>query len=166
MRFLRKLDQACAAIEKAAVVFIFTSLMFLLFLNIVSRSIFQTSSQRILEFVPTLVLWLTLIGSSLALKKARHIKIELLLRFCPPRLQTLLRRIGSAFGMVVMGVLFAASVEFLQNEISLFGPAGWRSTILPIFFAVAFFRFLLRALDGTQANDAQSEASSSGVRQP
>jgi TRAP-type C4-dicarboxylate transport system permease small subunit len=156
----------CAAIEKAAVVFIFTALVFLLFFNIVSRSVFQTSFQRVLEFVPTLVLWLALIGSSLALREARHIKIELLLRFCPPRLQTLLRRIVGVFGMVVMGILCAASLEFLQNEIGMFGPAGWRSIIMPIFFGTAFFRFLLRALDGAQPNRPESSPPFSGGRQP
>jgi TRAP-type C4-dicarboxylate transport system permease small subunit len=147
VRALRRFDRLCAAVEKGAVVLIFCALVLLLCVNILARSLFQVSFHRIPEVVPALVLWLALIGSTLALRESRHIKIELL-RHCPTRLQSGLRRTGSLFGMLVTGILFAAAVAFLINEIRLFGPIGWLSVILPVFFALSFSRFLLRALDG------------------
>jgi TRAP-type C4-dicarboxylate transport system permease small subunit len=147
MKHLRRFDRLCARVERTAVVLIFSTLVLLLCVNIAARSLFQTSFHRILELVPALVLWLAMFGSTLALRQSRHIKIELLLRYCPPRFQAGLRRISSLFGMIVMGILFATALQFLKNEIGMFGAVGWLSIILPIFFALSFFRFFLHALD-------------------
>ncbi len=147
MNRLRRLDRLCAAAERAAAVVLFSALVLLIFSNIVARGVFRTSFQRVDEFVPALVLWLALIGSSLALKEARHVKIDLLLRFCPPPVQSALRRLGAAFGMAVMGILCAASVQFLRNEVAIFGPVGWLTVILPTFFALSLFRFFIGCME-------------------
>ena len=73
--------------------------------NILSRNLFNYASQQVLETLPVLVLWLALIGSTLALKKQRHIKIELLLRFCSRRIRYMAHIATGLFGMVVMGIL-------------------------------------------------------------
>jgi TRAP-type C4-dicarboxylate transport system permease small subunit len=147
MKLLHRFDHICAHVERAAAVVLFSALTLLLFGNIVLRSLFGVSFQRILELVPAIVLWLALIGASLALQQGRHIKIELLLRFCTRPTQRIARRISGAFGMAVMGLLFFASLEFLQNEIAIFGPVGVLSAILPVFFCVSFSRFLIATID-------------------
>jgi TRAP-type C4-dicarboxylate transport system permease small subunit len=46
-----------------------------------------------------------------------------------------------------MAVLFFAAVGFVENELAMFGPKGWAAVILPVFFALAAFRFLIQFLD-------------------
>ena len=125
--------------------------MAILTFNIVSRNLFHLSFQKTLETAPILVLWLALIGSTLALKQRRHIKLDLLLRFCSPRWRLAAHKATSLFGIAVMGILLAAAVQFVRNEIAIFGPWGWTSIIFPLFFAVALFRYVVRLLNSAQA---------------
>ena len=103
--------------------------------NIVARNLLNVSYQVILEISPALVLWLALLGSTLALKYQRHIRLELFIRFLSPPLRRAARCAASVFGTVVMGILFVASFSFLENETVMFGYRGWVAIILPIFFA-------------------------------
>jgi C4-dicarboxylate transporter, DctQ subunit len=144
MKILYRLDQYLAHLEKVAVVLIFSLLAGMILLNVLARNLFQVSFQGILEFSPALVLWLALIGSSLALRENRHIKIEILLRFFPPGLRSYARVITSIFGMVITGVLFLASLDFVANEIAIFQWKGFFSLVFPGFFFAAFFRFFLK----------------------
>ena len=147
MRFIRKLDNFLAAMEKAIIVVLFTTLAFSIVLNVLLRNVFHVSFQSILEFSPALVLWLALMGSSLALKDNRHIKIEILLRFVSDQFASLAHKITAVFGMGVMSILFYASLSFVTNEISIFGFKGVVTFVFPWFFMIAFFRFLLKLMD-------------------
>ena len=160
-RWLVAADELLARIEKTLVLVLFALLVAMLTFNIVARNLFHQSFQKTLETAPVLVLWLALIGSTLALKQRRHIKLELLLRFCRPRLRLMARRATSLFGMAVMGILLAAAVQFVRNEIAIFGPWGWTSIIFPLFFAVVLFRYLLRLVNSAQ--DPQPSAAPAPV---
>ncbi len=147
MKPIRKLDQLLACFEKTLAVLLFSTLAASIVFNIISRNLFHISLDKIPEFSPTLVLWLALIGSSLALKEQRHIKLELFLKVAPPRVRSAANAVSSAFGMVVMGVLCVAAIEFVKNEITIFGGKGWLSIIFPVFFGAAFFRFFIHLAD-------------------
>ena len=144
MRWMNKIDDFLAVIEKFLVVVFFSALILLIFFNIISRNLFHLSFQKILEIAPALVLWLVLVGSSLALKEKRHIKLELLLRFCSEKIRFSANIAASLFGMIITGILFIAALEFVTNEIAIFGWWGWISVIFPIFFLVSFFRYFVR----------------------
>jgi len=146
MLILQKIDSGLAAAEKIIVVALFFALVASIVINIIARNFFQVSFQYLLEIGPSLVLWLALIGSTLALRENRHIRIELILRYCPPRLTTLAGRLCGFFGMVIMALLGYSSLEFVTNEVAIFGAKGWFSVIFPVFFIVAFFRFLTQTL--------------------
>jgi TRAP-type C4-dicarboxylate transport system permease small subunit len=93
-----------------------------------------------------MVLWLSLLGASLALRSERHIKLELLLRFFPKWVKTWAFRTTSLFGMAVMAILFWAAISFFKEELSIFGAQGWFSLISPLFFGLMTFRYLIRFL--------------------
>ena len=95
---------------------------------------------------PAVVMWLALVGATLALKHERHIKIELALRLLPTKGQTAAQVATNLFAMGVCGVLGYAAVPFLVNEIQLFGVWGWLAVCLPFFFGVAFLRFALNLM--------------------
>lgn len=144
MKIIYKIDDLLEAVEKLILVVLFWSLILLIFFNIISRNLFHISFQKIFELSPALVLWLALLGSTLALKYRRHIKLEVLLRFCSIRIRFIANIAASAFGMVVMGILARASLEFVKNEVGIFGPWGWVSVIFPLFFVLSFFRYFVR----------------------
>lgn len=151
MRFIRKFDEFLAVFEKSLVVVFLSALILLITFNVISRNLFQISFQKILEISPSLVLWLALIGSSLALRNQRHIKLEVLLRFCSDKYKAFAIISGSAFGMTVMGILFWVSIEFVRNEIVIFGKWGFISIIFPMFFAISFFRYFIQLMNNMKA---------------
>lgn len=151
MRHIKKFDEYLEIVEKCLVVLIFSALIVLIVYNILSRNLFKSSFQTVLELSPALVLWLALLGSTLALKKQRHIKMEIFLRFCSEKMIAIAVFTSSIFGVAVMGVLFLASFEFVKNEIDIFGLWGWVSIIFPIFFAICCFRYFIRMMDNLPA---------------
>ena len=154
LKQIRRLDDLAARAEKALVVFIFSAIILLIVFNIIARNLFNVSFQVILEISPALVLWLALLGSTLALKYQRHIRLELIVRFLSPPLQKAARCSAGLFGMVVMVILFAASFNFLENETAMFGYRGWAAVILPIFFAISALRFFIQAIEqGTDSGE-------------
>jgi TRAP-type C4-dicarboxylate transport system permease small subunit len=146
MRLLAKIDDTLEIIEQTLVMFLLSALVLMIAANVVARNLFGVSYQKILEISPGIVLWLALIGATLALKKQRHIKLEILLRYAGHRTRRLARLLGGLFGSVVMGFLFAASLTFVKNEMAIFGLQGGSAVVFPLFFALSFFRFLLSGL--------------------
>jgi TRAP-type C4-dicarboxylate transport system permease small subunit len=141
MHFIRKIDDFLEKTEKTLAVILFSGLALLVAFNILSRNIFNLSFEKIFETAPFFVLWLALIGSSLALKKRRHIKLDLLIRFCPAIARHYSNLAVSVFGMAVSGILFYSSLQFVSNEVQIFGNKGFLSVAFPLFFALSFFRY-------------------------
>ena len=141
---IKRLDDALALVEKSVIVLCFALLVFFIVFNILSRNFFHLPSHEIFEAGPNLVLWLALLGASLALKQQRHIRLEVVLRYCGNRIRRWAFLAVNLFGAAVMGILLFTSLEFVKNEIAMFGPWGWLSIIFPIFFSVAAFRYLVR----------------------
>ncbi len=163
MIILRKIDAGLAAAEKIIAVALFAALAGSIVINIVARNLFQTSFQFLLEIGPALVLWLALVGSTLALRENRHIRIELVLRFCPRWFVRLAERLCALFGMAIMALLGYSSFEFVANEVAIFGTKGWLAAVFPLFFALAFFRFFTRV---AAPDDNPGQRVSAGAMQP
>jgi TRAP-type C4-dicarboxylate transport system permease small subunit len=136
-----------AKFEKFLIVLLFSALISVIAFNVISRNLFQVSFQKILEFAPSIVLWLALTGSTLALKQHRHIKLELMIRYFPEKLRFIAGVAVTVFGISIMGILFLASLVFVKNEIEMFGGWGWLSLIFPFFFSVSAFRYFIWTLD-------------------
>lgn len=146
MRHLKRIDDVLALVEQILVVTLFTGLLTLMLLNILSRNLWGVSFQKALEVTPMIVLWMTLLGASLALKRRRHIKLELFVSRLPSHLQQLSRFLTAVFGLAVMGVLLWASWGFVLNEVRIFGSWGWGTAIFPLFFMLGAFRYLVLAI--------------------
>jgi len=147
MKALEKIDNAMAMAERVLIIITFSLLILLVSANIVLRNVFGISFQAVLEAAPALVMWLALLGATLAMKSDGHIKLELFLRYFPDRVRRLARRASSLFGLLVSGGLGVASFSFVASEIDMFGAWGYVSLIFPIFFAILTFRFLKRVID-------------------
>lgn len=145
-KWIAKIDDGLEKLERGLAIGLFSLLIGLICVNIFTRNILHWTSHRLIEFSPTVVLWLALVGATLALKHHRHIKIELLLRLFPRGGRRLAVGATSLFAMGICAVLAFAAVPFVRNEIVLFGPKGWPAICFPLFFATAFFRFSIRFL--------------------
>jgi TRAP-type C4-dicarboxylate transport system permease small subunit len=142
-RWIEKIDRAVEKIERLLAVGLYTFLIGLICVNILARNILHLASQGLLELAPTLVLWLALVGATLALKQQRHIKIGLLLRYFPVPARRVAASMTNLFAMGICAVLAYAGITFVQDEIALFGPRGWTAGCFALFFALAAFRFAL-----------------------
>jgi TRAP-type C4-dicarboxylate transport system permease small subunit len=146
LKWIQKIDNRLERLERALAVVLFCFLMGLICINIITRNILHWVSHHLIELTPMVVLWLALVGATMALKYHRHIKIELLLRFMPFWGQRIALGLTSLFAMCVCGLLAVAAVPFVQNEIIIFGTQGWAAICFPLFFTISFFRFGLRFL--------------------
>ena len=132
LRLLFRLDNALARCEQVVVCLLLFGLILTTFGTIVARNLFGASSQRLLELAPAGVLWIALVGASLALRQGRHIRLELFLRFVPAQIRSWANAAVGLFGAAVMGVLLAASFGFVQNEVAIFGARGWIAVVFPV----------------------------------
>ena len=146
IKAIKRVDDALALFEKSVIVLCFVLLVFFIVFNILSRNLFHLPSHKLFEAGPNLVLWLALLGASLALKQQRHIRLELVLRYCSGRIRLWAAVAVNLFGALVMGILLVTSFEFVNNEIAMFGGWGRLSMIFPFFFSVAAFRYLAALL--------------------
>ncbi len=145
-KWLSVLDSALETIERTLAVGLYLLLIGMICFTIIARNVFHFSPHRLLELAPTVVLWLALVGATLALKHRRHIKIELLLRLMPPALRRASNIVTLIFSMIVSAVLVWAAVPFVLNEVALFGPWGWLAICFPVFFITSFLRFSLHLI--------------------
>lgn len=149
-KWMVQIDNTIERVERAVLVSLFTLLISLVCINIFSRNILHFTSHDLQELAPNVVLWLALVGGTLALKQQRHIKIELLLRFFPPTAQRLAISLTCLFAMAVCTVLAFAGIPFVWNEVALFGLRGCLAGCYTFFFSLAFWRFLFRLLSVVQ----------------
>ena len=146
MTVLQKIDRLLAGVEKFLIVALFSILVLIIFINIISRNLFHISFHTILDIAPAFVVWLALLGAALGLKYQRHIKLEIVLRYCSKGTRRAAAAAAGIFGALVMGILFFASLEFVRNEVAIFAARGWLSAIFPIFFATTSFRYVMIAI--------------------
>ncbi len=154
-KWIEKIDAGLEKTERGIALGLFTLLIVLICINILTRNVFHWTSHVLLELSPTVVLWLALVGATLGLKYQRHIKIELLLRFLPPAAQRIATSLTRLFAMGLCALMAWASITFVYNEIILLGAKGWLAVCFPLFFSIAFFRFSLDLL--RQWGTAESE---------
>ena len=140
-KLILQFDTWLECAERWLAVSLYLLLMGMIGLTIVGRHVWHIASHRLLELAPTVVLWLALVGATLALKRRRHIKIELMVRFLPPHGRRIVEIVTTLFAMGICSVLTYASIPFLLNETVLFGVWGWLAICFPAFFLVAFIRF-------------------------
>jgi TRAP-type C4-dicarboxylate transport system permease small subunit len=143
---LLKLDGYIEKIENVVIVACFILLILLTGGGFIARKLFSYTSMDLLSLQPALLLWLSLIGGSVAIKRGKHIRLEILLRVLPEHFKAWAYRIGGVFGMIVMLILLFLCRDFVASSIALSGWSGYLTMIMPIFFVVASFRFFLQIL--------------------
>lgn len=150
-----RFDSALARVEGALLTGLLLVMLLFAFLQVVLRNFFQTGILGADLLLRQGLLWLGLLGASLASRGAgRHIEIDILSRILPEPLSGMSRRLTDAFAAVVCGLLVHASFLFVMGEreagIEIAGvfPAWLFQIILPLGFALMGVRFLAAAITG------------------
>ncbi len=151
MRF----DSALARLEGGLLASLLLVMLLFSFLQVILRNFFQTGIFGVDLLLRQGLLWLGLLGASLAARGAgRHIEIDILSRALPPLWAGRVRRLTDAFAAFVCALLARASFLFISGEweagslIAGVFPAWIFQAILPIGFTLMGVRFLASALTG------------------
>ena len=152
MRGLRRIDAFFAKAEQVLIVIVLTAMLLLAFLQVLLRNAWDFGLPWVDILLRHLVLWLGIMGASLATRMNRHIRIEVLTRFLPARHQRLVERGVLLFAAAVSTFLGVAAVDLVRQEQGTgsmaFGPVPtWMlQLVLPVGFAIVAFRFGLQTI--------------------
>jgi TRAP-type C4-dicarboxylate transport system permease small subunit len=127
--------------------------------QIVLRNFFDASISWGDPTLRILVLWTALLGAMSATRNNNHIRIDILSRFLPDKINRLTRRLTNLFAAVVCALVAWHSARFVRFEWEdgsiLFAsiPAWAAEAIIPIGFGVMALRFLLHTILGEAAEE-------------
>jgi TRAP-type C4-dicarboxylate transport system permease small subunit len=161
MTFLKKLDSFLTKVEGGTLVFFLGVMVLLAFLQVVLRNGFNSTILWVDILLRHLVLWIGFLGAALATSTNRHINIDALRRFLPPRIQSSVAVITDIFALFICYLLFRASATFVANEVSerslLYAdiPAWYSEIIIPAGFGLLMVHFFVRMLVSAQSAFAQ-----------
>lgn len=165
MRPLRAIDDILARIEKAA---LFLMLGLIVCVNLMQiglrmlQSALRIAESGLVLNIPSwpsdvnrvLVLWIAMVGGSLATRRNEHIKVDVIARALGERGRRWLNRVICLVGMIVSAGLMYFSIDFLKMEyelgetlVALPVPLWIIQLIIPIGFFTISYRFLLLLFD-------------------
>ncbi len=140
-------DETLGRVEKFLVAAMLSVMILLAFLQIILRNVFSTGISWGDPLVRYLVLWVGLIGASLASKEGKHITIEVFSRWFSGHGSRYLKAISCLVSAFICGLLTFAGWTFVQNEAQMGGttfleiPLWIPQVIFPVTFALMTLRF-------------------------
>ncbi len=141
-RFSRRLEDTLLA-------GVFAAMLLLAGAQIVMRNFFDAGFAWIDPLLRVLVLWIAMLGAVTATREDRHIGIDVLSRFTPPKLLPWLKRVIALATGIVCALLAWHTFRFVRDEyvfsdVEIAGLPVWIwQSILPLGFALMTWRFLL-----------------------
>ena len=152
MRLIERIDRAIAEAEKLIVVLLLSLMILVAFLQIVLRNFWATGLAGGDPFVRYMVVWVGFIGAALATHQGKHIKIDVLSHWLPPRANHLLQSLLNLVSAGICGLLAIAAFRFVQFEAQLGGktfldlPVWIPQVIIPVTFGIIALRFVLATI--------------------
>ena len=147
---LRMLGSFYERLEEVLLVFLVALLVFLGFLQILFRNLISIGIVWVDPLVRHLVLWIALLGASIATRENRHISIDLLAGYLSPALHQRVQGGLQLFSAFICLLLVHPAIRFLQDDYQVgktlaFGIPLWVSqAIMPVMMLVLGVRFLLQ----------------------
>jgi len=151
--WLRWLDQGLAKLERTVIVLLLSGLLGLGLLQVLARNLFASGLFWADELLQHLVLWLGVLGASLATREQRHLRLDVLTYAFPARYQPWLALLVHSTACLACSVLTWAAWELVRSEhaagtMLTFGVPGWMAqSIVPLGLLSIAWRFLLHGLD-------------------
>lgn len=121
----------------------------LLFLQIVSRTLFGYSFSWIEELSVYMFVWFVFFGASYAASMNAHNRVTFQLKFLPKRVVTYLEAIADLFWLFFNVYFIYLAIDFIFNKMNKFQSSqtlgfhlSWVYIVLPISFSLMTFRIL------------------------
>jgi TRAP-type C4-dicarboxylate transport system permease small subunit len=152
MNLWKRLDGVIDRGEEGFLVILLSLMILIAFFQIVLRNLFETGLTWGDPLVRNLVLWVGFIGAALATKEGKHINIDVVSRWMPPRGKIFVEAITDLFSSFICALLTYAALKFIRNEVQMGNigfpgiPSWIPEIILPITFGLMALRFFLRSL--------------------
>ena len=157
MKVIGAISSVLNLLERSLIVVLLGAMVLIAFTQVILRNVFSSGLLWADPFLRHLVLWIGFLGASLATQKEKHINIDILTRFAPPKVVNIVHIATNLFAGIVCYYLASAGWTFLLSEMesheALFSvgsaefPAWWFQTIIPLGFGLMSFRFLIRTLE-------------------
>ncbi len=147
---VRTLGAAYNRVEEVLLVCLVVAMLSLGFLQILFRNLISIGIVWIDPVVRHLVLWIALLGASMATREKRHISIDLLSGHVSPVRYSLVQGAVQLFSAMVCFLLVHPAVRFVQNDYVAgktlaFGIPLWLAqAVMPAMMLVMGVRFLLQ----------------------
>jgi TRAP-type C4-dicarboxylate transport system permease small subunit len=129
--------------------FLFAFMVGLAFLQIVLRIFFATGILWGDPLLRHLLLWVALLGATMATKEGKHINIDVFARLLPDRGKTAIQALTDLFSTFICILLIQASLKFMRDEFQagtfafLEVPTWTVGVIFPIAFGLIALRFAI-----------------------
>ena len=152
MKALDAVDDFLYTVEKWVIIGLLSFLMVMAFAQVVLRNLFSTGFVWADILLRNSVLWIALLGASIATRERKHIAIDVVSRYFSIRKKYIIEIVVSIVSVYVCCLLASAAWTFLKDEreagsiLVLNIPTWYFLTIVPFAFYAIAFRFFIRAL--------------------
>ncbi|HEU0201610.1 MAG TPA: TRAP transporter small permease [Burkholderiaceae bacterium] len=110
-----RLERAFVALNQWLVIALMALMATLVFINVVSRYVFNHSIIWVEELTQYQMIWITYVGAGLALREGRHVAVDIVEGLLPPLWR---RRVRLAIGVAIL--IFLVAVAVLGFQIAAF----------------------------------------------
>jgi TRAP-type C4-dicarboxylate transport system permease small subunit len=105
-------DRVIVTVNRWIVIAMMAVMVVLVFMNVVSRYIFNHSIIWAEEVSQYLMVWVAFLGAGLALRQGRHVAVEMLQDRLPPTARRMTRHLVALLLIVFMGILTVLGFRF------------------------------------------------------
>lgn len=157
MNIIRKFDDFLEKIENYILVTLLIVLLVLSFSQVVLRNFFNSGITWADVFLRHAVLYIGLIGASIATKYEKNINMDVLGRIVSEKKRKLFSILTNFFSFIIASLMVYASYLFVKSEyefnpdtILFFGLKSWIiQLIIPFTLSIISFRLLLKSIEQT-----------------
>ena len=149
---LSRLEAFGRLLENTLLVVNLSALILLAASQILLRNVFDTGFIWSDELLRLMLLWLAMIGAVAASREDKHIRIDVLSRFLPRRMQLASQAMTALFASLVCGLIawhafrFIADSKAFGEVVLVNAPAWYFQAILPVGFALIAYRYAVLTL--------------------
>jgi TRAP-type C4-dicarboxylate transport system permease small subunit len=157
VKYLLALGNILARIEGVILAMNLLTMLLVAAFQVAMRNFFDLGFIWADILVRILVLWVGLMGASLATHQSRHLSIDVVTKFMPKRAAQLLKLLVRIFALVVCILLAQASWDYIimqqeSGEASLFGMPIWiTEVVIPVAFILIATHFSIHIIHGCAA---------------
>lgn len=105
MNTLEKINNLLYGITRKASILMFVGMVVLSIVQVVCRYVLKISLSFTEELARFLFIWVTFLGTAMAMKKGQHVKMELLLNVVPPAVRSAIEFAGRVISMGIYLVM-------------------------------------------------------------